>query len=284
MRVDLKVAIAAVVFALSQPTAAQSISTQADTIVVSADATVETKPDIAILTITIRGEGKTPDDAMLALSTKLKAVTGGLRSIDSMMTIGNGSVAIGEARAGPCDRDSALPLPPDIQISEAADMLSKAADDIATEAAGGNKAPAPGKVSDPCAIIGYVARTDATARMTKTADAGTAVGLAGRLGASSAGIESFDLSDPDDANRRATAVAIDRARAQAGVIATGSGGKLGRIVSVVGGGIDGQRFNADARRAAPAIAAYQAAPIPIDISPRAVTTSAHLIVTFALER
>jgi uncharacterized protein YggE len=283
MRVSLKVALALGAAASNGPSMAQSRSIQPDTIVVTADASVETKPDIAILAITVRGEGKTPDDATRALSAKLKAVTSGLQSIDPAMTISNGSVAIGEARAGTCDRDSGLPLPTDLQVAEAADMLSEVADDVMT-APVDSKAEGKAGPADPCAIIGYVARSDVTARTTKTDDAGTAVGLAGRLGASDAGIDSFGLSDPDDASRRAAAMAIARARAQAGVIATGSGGNLGRIMSVVGGGADDQRYAAEMRRAPAVMNAYSPPPVPIVISPKAVTTNAHLVVTFALER
>ena len=264
------------------PAIAQSLQPPANTIVVAARATVETPPDTAILTLTARGEGKTPDDATRALAAKLKAITGGLRAIDPAIEIQTNSVAIGEAYAGECNRDGALPLSLDTQLDMAADALSAEADRVAN----GRGAKPPGKVADPCAIIGYIARSDARIKMRKVADAGTAVGLASRLGAASAGLESFDLAKDDDARTRATAAAIATARRQAQAIASGSGVKLGSIVSVVDGSSQGDTVMAMEMRSVSldTMTAGAPEPVPVDISPKPVTTGAQLIVTFAVSR
>ncbi len=271
---------------LAAPAGAQSLSTRPDTIVVAAGATVETPPDIANLTVTIRGDGKVPDDATRALAAKIKAVTGGLRSIDPALEIRTGEVAIGEVHAGECNRDSGMPLSAATRLSAAADAMVAEADSAADRAMTGSDIMQPKAVADPCAVIGYTARSDATVILRKVADAGTAVGLASRLGASSAGLESFDLAKDDDARARATAAAIANARSQAQAIAAGSGLKLGPIVSVV----DGLGTGEDLMQRAPAVMEYRMAapppppPVPVDISPRPVTTSARLVVTFSLLR
>ena len=266
----------------ASPALAQSLQPPANTIVVAARATVETPPDTAILTFTARGEGKTPDDATRSLAAKLKAITGGLRSIDPGIDIQTNSVAIGEAYAGECNRDGALPLSMDMQLDIAADALSAEADRVAT----GRGAKPPSKPADPCAIIGYIARSDARIKMHKVADAGTAVGLASRLGAASASLESFDLAKDDDARSRATAAAIANARRQAQAIASGSGLKLGSIVSVVDGAGQSDTVMALEMRSVSLDTMTTAAspPVPVDIAPKPVTTGAQLIVTFAVGR
>lgn len=270
------------------PATAQSFMPQPNTIMVAASGSVETPPDIALLSIVIRGEGKVPDDATRALAAKIKAITNGLRSIDPQIEIRTGAVAIGEAYAGDCNRDAGLPGSTDVPISMAADTLADAdaladeADRLATDAA----RPSPKAATNPCAVIGYVARSEASVKMRKIADAGTAVGLAGRLGASSAGLDSFDLAQDDDARKRATAAAIANARAQAQAIADGSGVKLGGIMSVTDGTGDGGLV---AEKLAPVLNAYDVAlasppPVAVDVAPKPVTTIVRLIVTFAVGR
>lgn len=265
------------------PAMAQSFQPQANTIMVVARAAVETPPDTAVLTVTARGEGKTPDAATRALADKLKAITSGLRTIDDTLEVQTGSMAVGEAFAGECNRDSNLPLGLDAQMEMAADALSVEADKIAS-GRGSNPAKPP---ANPCAVVGYIARSDATIKIHKTKDAGTAVGLASRLGASNAGLESFDLAKTDDARSRATAAAIANARGQAQAIAAGSGVKLGPIVSVIDGSDQGGSLKvAEMLRTTTAFdsMAASAPPIPVEISPKPVTTSAQLMVTFAVSR
>jgi len=266
---------------LATPTVAQSLTPQPNTILVMASGSVKTPPDTANLAIVIRGEGKTPDDATRALAAKMKAITNGLRSLDPTVDIRTSSVAIGEAYAGTCNRDADLPLSTELRIAAAADALSTEADQLV-----GGEPPATTKnPRNPCAVTGYIARSDASVRMHKIADAGTAVGLAGRLGASSAGLESFDLTSDDKARAAATAAAIANARAQAGAIAAGSGTKLGGIVSVADGTGD---VVVAMEKLAHTTTAYDVLssppPVPIDIAPKPVVTSARLLVTFAVSR
>jgi hypothetical protein len=262
---------------------AQTVAPIVPTIVISAQGSVETPPDNATLILTIRGEGKTPDAASTALAAKLKAITGGLRSLDPGVEVRTGSVAIGEAHAGECNRDSALPMSAArtaADLDRAADALSTAMSDK-VDSAGAVPQPAPG---DPCAVIGNVAESETTIVLRSVKDAGTAVGLAGRLGANEAKIESFDLHDDKDARIRAVAAAIGQARSQAQAIAAASGMTLGPIVSVTDGSLGDPSAGLSLAKMSMQANSYDVAPVRIEISPRPVETSLRLIVTFSLVR
>ncbi len=83
-----------------------------------------------------------------------------------------------------------------------------------------------------CAILGYAATLPVNLRTHDIADAGTAVGLIGRLGGSNVHVEGFSLADANEARRRAMATALDDARAQAEALAAGTKIKLGQILSI----------------------------------------------------
>src|SRR5438067_570542 len=86
-----------------------------------------------------------------------------------------------------------------------------------------------------CAIVGYLATSEADVRTAAVAKAATAVGLAGRLGARDARLQSFELRDTAVARRDAMTQAINDALSQAQVLATPAGAHLGRA----------RRFNTD---------------------------------------
>jgi len=263
-----------VLAALPAPAATQmQMETKPATIVVTASGSVETAPDMATLTLTIRGEGKTPDAATAALAAKQKAMIGGLRALDRKMDVRTGSISISEARSGNCDGRR------DYTGEDVADALSRAADDLSAMAEDiGHKAP-----TGPCVVIGRVAEIETTIIMSSVKDAGTAVGLAGRLGAREAKVETFGLHDEADASNRAIAQAIASARAQAQTIAVASGAKLGPLVSVIDGNERGVPTLMISVMQAPA-PPDMPPPIVVDISPRPVETSARLIVTFAIAK
>jgi uncharacterized protein YggE len=261
---------------------AQFVAPPANAIMVSTEASIETAPDVAELSVTLRGEGKTPDQATRALADRVKAVSDGLRTLDRTAEVRTGSVAIGEVRAGDCRRSSSLPL----GIGDRIESIELAADALA--AASVDDLPSPQQTSarpgDPCALIGYVARSEASVLMRSVKDAGTAVGLAGRLGAASASIERFDVTDQKDAQRRAATAAVAKARLQAEAIAVASGARLGAIISV-SDSLDRELMNyaMQANMPAPPVVAMEV-PVPVEITPRPVSTSSRLTLTFALVR
>lgn len=214
---------------------------------------VETMPDVATISFSIRGEGAVADAATRNLVAKQQAILGGLATLgDGRMQIRTGEVSLNEARAGDCNSD----------------------DDDKVRLSTGK-----------CAVTGYVAQVSVTVRMGSVKDAGTAVGLAARLGASNARMSGFDLLQPGDAKRRAAAAAIADARTKAEAIAAASGDRLGPIQKVIDseamGGIGdeivvtGTRNNL--RRLPPP-------PVAVDIRPEPVKTTARFSVTFAIQR
>ncbi|PTS86239.1 hypothetical protein DBR17_07170 [Sphingomonas sp. HMWF008] len=248
-----------------------------NTILVSASGKVETAPDMATMALSIRGEGKTPDAATAALAAKQKAIFAGLRGLDPKLEVRTGDIAFREVRGGNCanssDSDGAM------SMAQMADDLDDAATMASTDAADGSST---GNAKGPCRVIGHRATTETSIRLASVKDAGTAVGLAGRLGAASARVENFGLRDDTAAARRALDQAMANARSQAAALAAASGSRLGPVVSIMNG--DGNMLN---RRGSVmmydiAQAPQDKPPITIDITPTPVETSAQLVVTFAL--
>lgn len=213
---------------------------------------METPPDMATLTFTVRGEGTTPDAATSAMAALQKAVIRGVRSLDRTLEVQTGSVMIAETRSAGCRDDY-----------DRGKQLSTGA----------------------CAVTGRVASTSTTIILHSVKDAGTAVGLAGRLGASDASVEHFGLSDDADASRRALASAFAQAHARAQAIATASGAKLGPVLSV------SDSYNTIVRNSYEVVDSISAQdigrlaePVVVDISPKPVETTMRLTVIFAIEK
>jgi hypothetical protein len=142
------------------------------TIVVQGIGTIETPPEIATISFAVRGEGGTADAATQALVDRQKAILDGLvRLTNGRIEVETDTVELGAARAGDCRID------------------------------GYDSTPA--RSTGDCAIIGYVATLETKVRMTTVAEAGTAVGLAGRLGAERSSISSYGLGDDASVRRRA---------------------------------------------------------------------------------
>ncbi|QNA83610.1 SIMPL domain-containing protein [Sphingomonas sp. So64.6b] len=264
---------------LSAPALAQT--RPAASIIVSAVGKVETPPDVATLRLSLHGEGKTPDAAVSALAEKQKAVFSGLRSLDPKMDVRTGSIAIREVRSGDCGNgmffDTTDPEMIADQLEAAADQLEAEANAVASQ---GNTAPTKG----PCKVIGRIAQIEATVLLASVKDAGTAVGLAGRLGANQATVETFALRDEASASRRAVADAMRRAQAQAEAIASASGANLGPIISVEDSAGRDSMTMSDIGSSDGYAAQALAPPIIVDITPTPVVTNARLTVTFALDK
>lgn len=254
-----------------------------NTIIVSASGKVETAPDVATMDVSIRGEGRTPDAATTALAVKQRAVFAGLRGLDPKLDIRTGAIAIREVRAGQCNdrgsgEDAMSVESMTATIDDAAAALEVAA--AAEAAPAGAKSPTAG----PCRLTGHVASTDTSVRFTAVKDAGTAVGLAGRLGASSARIDAFTLRNDAEPAQRALSAAMGNARIQATALAAASGLRLGPVVSITRAEPEGVTMFDVAQQAripgAPAVMAPP--PIVVDVAPAPVETSARIEVTFAL--
>lgn len=249
--------------ALPAPLTAQSKSTPPSQILVSGVGMIETAPDLAILEIRLQGEGRTPDDASRQLAERQQAVAGGLRGLDANLKLFTGTVRFNEVRTGKCgsnvDDDT-------MALTTAAEALENGGVDDA----------------GPCRVSGYRASVTDEVRTTRVPEAGTMVGLAGRLGAVSSQIREFGLRDEGAARRRATVAAMDDARARAQLIADAGKAKLGPVLTVT---------DPDARDAAEATdvvvaelraVPYAAPPVTITVTPAPVRTQVRLHVAFAL--
>lgn len=256
----------------SAPALAQALPDLArpNTILVTASGKVETPPDLATLELAIRGEGKTPDAATTALAAKQRAVFGGLRSLDPKLDIRTGAIALREVKGGACsDRGGG---------GSAADMMDDALDTLEQTASGAT----PETRKGPCRVVGHVASTETSVRLAAVLQAGTAVGLAGRLGASSTRIEAFGLRDDSAPAQRALSDAMANARAQAIALAAASGMRLGPVVSIMRADPNGRALFDVQNAPNMAMPAIAQAPIVLDIAPAPVETRVQLVVSFAL--
>lgn len=250
-----------VLAAVPLPAAAQSLrEALPQGIVVQGKASVKTAPDMAVLSIKLRGDGATADAASSALAAAQKAVIGGIASLDPAASYRTGEVSMREVRKGDCASTGDV------------DLGMVLLDD-------GEKA----KDKGPCRVVGHVAAIEATVEMRAVDKAGTAIGLASRLGATSASLSEFGLRDPAAARRGATAAAITDARNRAEALAAASGAKLGPVVSILdGNGRDMAMMEIAEPRGlmAPMLKIEQ--PVEIEVSPRPVETSAEILIVYAL--
>lgn len=266
-------AISVLAALLPAPLAAQGVMeqpTRPNTILVSASGRVETAPDVATMTLSVRGDGKTPDAATAALAAKQKAILAGLRGLDARLEVRTGDIAFHEVRSGDCGGTSGI------------DDMS-AVDTMVVDMEAIEDAPDAGPKRGPCRVTGHRATSETTVRLSAVKDAGTAVGLAGRLGATAARVENFTLRDDTAAARGALQQAMASARTQAAALAAASGSRLGPVVSIMNGGGDrGRRLMAMESYNVAAPPAIAPPPIVVDITPTPVETTAQIVVTFAL--
>ena len=181
------------------PAVAQTAIAQTRTIDVSGHGKVEFPPDTADIHYWVRGEGKSADDATRAMANSQTAVENGLKDfLGPEARITNSDLVVIEARDPNCKID-----PGRATLSEGQ-----------------------------CAIVGYVAQAQTDVRTSNVAKAGTAVGLASRLGARDARLQGYELRDTAKARDEAMTRAVNDARAQAQVLAAAAGGRLGRAIRI----------------------------------------------------
>lgn len=215
---------------------------------------VSTMPDVALIDYWVAGQGKTPDDASKALAARKQAIDGGVKAL---------------LRAGVKITDSNLVV---IAVRGA-------------ECQANNYNQQPRLDEGPCAVIGYLATMQGTIRTSEVGKAGTAVGLASRLGARDARLQSFRLGDSQAAYAAAVDAAFADAKRQAERLAKAAGEKLGPVLTI---GDQTNRFDQPigvediGRFMAPA-PPPPAAPVAIDVNSRSIETVAQVYVTFALD-
>jgi uncharacterized protein YggE len=213
---------------------------------------VSLPPDTANIHYWLRGEGKTPDEATRAMVEAQNRVESGLKGFfGADATITTSNLVVVEARDPACKT----------QYGQAA--LSQG----------------------DCAIIGYIASSEAEVRTGAVGKVATAVGLAGRLGARDSRLQSYELRDTDNARRDAMNRAVADARSQAEILARAAGGHRGRVITIQYGAygytpvvLTGSRVNAPPPPPPPP------APVQIDAKPRPQEVSADVSVSYELLR
>lgn len=213
---------------------------------------VETAPDLAVITYTLRGEGKSSDDAVRAMVAMGSRIDSSVASVDPTAESQTDKVEVTPVKGPDCkERDY------------------------------GAKQMSTGV----CATVGYVAEQDVTIRTSSVKDAGTLVGLVGRSGAEDAQVQAFALRDPSTAARAAIAAAIADAQVKAAAAATGSHLALGPIsnVSIAGGSVQKTIIVTGARTRQPD-APMVLPPVVVNLNPEAITTEASVTVTYAIGR
>jgi len=214
---------------------------------------ISTMPDVALIDYWTAGEGKTPDDATAALVAKQKAIIGGVSALLHGTTqITNSNLVVIAVRAPECQNNNGFNQP---RFDEGA-----------------------------CAVIGYLATIQGTIRTSEVEKAGTAVGLASRLGARDARLQSFGLRDREAAYSAAMESAIADAKRQATAMAKAAGEKLGPILMLRD---QNYRQGEDivvtgTRVSAPPAPPPPPAPIEIGVNPQPIETNAQVYVSFAI--
>lgn len=233
--------------------AAQDSNDRAPVIQVVGVGTVSTKPDVANIVYWVTGEGRTADEASAALAAKNKAIAGALAALLGRETmLSSGEVSVTEARSPDCQRGGN----PQARLSEG-----------------------------PCAVTGYIANLQGNVRTGAVDKAGTAAGLAARLGARDARLQGFQLGDPGEAQRRATAAAIANARVKAEAMAAGAGVRLGDLLA-----LNDQNAGNEIRIVAndvgdlPSPRLGLAPAVEIAVSPRPIETQARIFARYAIAR
>jgi uncharacterized protein YggE len=246
----LKLVLAAAAV-LAVPAVAQTTAEARHTIDVSGHGKVSAPPDTADIHYWIRGEGKTPDDATRAM-------------VDSKARVENGL-------KGFLGRDAQI-TNSDLVVIEVRDPNCKTQPGQATLSEG------------QCAILGYLASSETDVSTPMVSKAGTAVGLASRLGARDARLQSFELRDTVEARRSAMTRAVADAREQAQVLAAAAGGHLGPVLTIQYGSygapvvISGSRIYQNVPPAPPP----PPPPVEVDMKPRPQEITADVSVRYEL--
>ena len=225
-----------------------------DGIYVAAIGSVETPPDQALITYTLRGEGASSDEALKQLNTHRAAIDAAIASL--------------------------LKSPPQIEAGQLTMKTVRGKDCTLT-------LYAPARLStNECAILGYTAELAVTLRTRQIADAGTLTGLISRNHGLDARVAQFELSDTGPAQKEAMRRALAQAHEQAELIAQNSGARLGPVQRIRDG--DYRDLTANARAVTrPAYASRPAPPPPpppiaVALKPAPIETSVKVMVVYAL--
>lgn len=248
-------ALLALVICSSPAVAQADLVGRPPTIIVTGTGKVSTPPEVATIEYSLAGEGKTADDASRDLVATRKAIVEQLTTVlGGQATVTDSNLVIMPVRSSACQDASGYNAQPRLSQGE-------------------------------CAVIGYLATSQGTIRTSQVAKAGTAVGLASRLGARDARIQSFEIADVNAAEHAALAQAVVDAAKQAQAIATAAGRKLGPVISIrdqASGYSDVVVSGSRSFGSLPPAPPPPPPPVEIGLSPRPIETVARIDVVYSL--
>ncbi|MDZ7280904.1 SIMPL domain-containing protein [Sphingomonas sanguinis] len=223
---------------------------------VSGTGTAKAPPDRATVGYRVRGEGATSDEATTRLRDNAKAIrTGAEGLLRGEMELHTADFDIKPVRSRECTQNDYG----QVQLS-----------------------------TGPCAILGYVATMPVSIDTPRIKDAGTLVGLIGRLGGIDVGLQRFWLKDETPVRQQAMLAALASAKAQARLIAEGSGARLGALLRVQDGSFADRSITVTAARAdqAPPPPPPPPAPEPIrvDLSSTPISINVNVMVAYAINQ
>lgn len=226
-------------------------------ILVSATGTAQAAPDRATISYVVRGEGATSDEATSRLRDQAKAIrVGAEQMVRGAMDLQASDFRIEPVRSRDCNSGYGQ-----VQLSTGA-----------------------------CAIQGYVATLPVRIDTSRIADAGTLVALIGRLGGLQAQLQNYWLSNSEPVRQKAVRAALAGARAQAQLIADGSGQKLGPLLRVQDSNYreiaiempEGAPGGAPSAPPAPPAPPPPPPPVRIDLSPAPIDIKVTLMAAYAI--
>ena len=244
----------AVALILSLAGAAAAQSKQEPTIIVIGMGTASRPADFARLGFALRGEGKTPTDALKALAMSREQVENGLFSLAGakISEPEANNINVEEVRPPACSRDD----------YDASEQLST------------------GK----CGVVGVVATINMQVKVSPAAKVGDAASYVTQLGAKNASVLGGDLTNRLALENEAAAKAVIDARRQAQNLARAAGVKLGPLLRITDGatphfgGVEEIAVTGSRGVAAPPRLAT-----PLSLTPPPVEANARVTVMFAIE-
>jgi uncharacterized protein len=225
------------------------------TIQIQAEGRVRTPPDHVSINFEIRGEGGTADAATSMMVARRKAIEGGLAGVlGQAMEFQTGDLSLVPVHARGCD-----------ETNYGQKRLS----------------------SGDCAIVGYVASMSVTVETDAIKQAGTALGLVGRLEGSNVRLGGYTLFDDKAAKERATIAALANAHDKAEAMARAAGIKLGPVQRLQDTAFNDIVVTGDmvaVRAPAPPPPPPPPPPVKVDLSPRPIETMVRVSVVYLIDR
>lgn len=230
---------AIVLAGVSTPLFAQDRAPESSTIVVTGEGTAEGRPDFFTVDAVVQGRGATQTAALREVSEAQARLLERWPRLEGLTTAvaTTGNISIEPRRDPECESNA--------------------------------------RRDDSCPVLDYVAYSAIGLSGSPAERAGDAVSLASDLGATSARLAEYEISDRQALREQANRAAFEDARRQAGLLASASGRRLGRLVRIQdpsAARYDGEAFQIEevvvtGGRVQPAVS-IAAAPEPIRVSAR----------------